>query len=123
MTTLSGADPPGGQGGHGPIGGREVPQLIEGSETYQPEVKASKSDKRLRSYGQLKKTKHFLCFLKLMIASRPPPPIGKILYPPQGQSNLIMRGGFFSLKMPQQGLSVGGGGLFLGGVNFAWRLT
>ncbi len=25
-------------------GGREVPQLIEGSETYQPEVKASKLD-------------------------------------------------------------------------------
>ena len=37
----------GGQGGHDPPGGREVPQLIEGSETYQPEVKASKSDKRL----------------------------------------------------------------------------
>ncbi len=29
----------GGQGGHGPLGGREVRQLIEGSETYQPEVK------------------------------------------------------------------------------------
>ncbi len=27
-----------------PLGGRQVPKLIEGSETYQPEVKASKSD-------------------------------------------------------------------------------
>ena len=30
-----------GQGGHGRPGGWEVPLLIEGSETYQPEVKAS----------------------------------------------------------------------------------
>ena len=51
-----------GQGGQGRPGGREVPQLIEGSETYQPEVKASKSDKRLRSYGHLKKTIHFHVF-------------------------------------------------------------
>ncbi len=29
----------GGQGGHGPPGGREVPQLKEGSETYQPELR------------------------------------------------------------------------------------
>ncbi len=32
----------GGQGGHAPPGGHEVPQLKEGSETYQPKVKASK---------------------------------------------------------------------------------
>ncbi len=31
-----------------------MPHLIEGSESYQPEVEASKSDKRLRSYGHLK---------------------------------------------------------------------
>ena len=35
----------GGTRGTCPPGGREVPQLIEGSESCQPEVKASKSDK------------------------------------------------------------------------------
>ena len=42
----AGADPPGGPEGHVPSpGGREVPQLIEGSDSCQTEVKASKSDK------------------------------------------------------------------------------
>ncbi len=37
-----------------PSDNREVPQLIEGSKSCQLEVKASKSDKRLRSYSHLK---------------------------------------------------------------------
>ncbi len=70
----SGADLPGGPGGPWPPpGGREVPQLIEGSETYQPEVKASKSDKRLRSCGQLKKTKHFCVFSEINDCLKGPP--------------------------------------------------
>ena len=48
-----------------------VPQLIEGSKSCHPEVKASKSDKRLRSYSHLKITIHFrLCSVKSSLSNR-----------------------------------------------------
>ena len=81
----SGADTPGGQGGHGPPGGRE---------TFQPEVKASKSDKRLRSYGHLKKTINFHMFSEINNCLKSP-----LLKNPVSAPWKYL----FRLEMPQQG--------------------